>query len=319
MAGQGLHPSGVNPLVSVGLYMKIVIPTVLYASELWNDMSASDLTAIETFQHFAVKKIQGFNIRTRSDMSESMLGLYRLRSQIEKKKLLFLHKILSLPSGCLTKELFLRKYFMYLLDRTSVKLGFIPDICTIIEKYKLHFILNNFVHNSGMLPPKIVWKNIVNNVIKIKETELWEYRISCDDDFTFFQILQPFIKPAVVYQVCKKSAFRNIMLTIARLWTRTVYLQNSECIFCNMIFQEELVHIISECSKTAQLKINFKNIVLQSFGERVTNDIFQLDHFRFVLKLLGTPLVPLLDNSTNSLLLEHSYRFIVKCVHQYFE
>jgi hypothetical protein len=76
MAGQGLHPSGVNPLVSVGLYMKIVIPTVLYASELWNDMSASDLTAIETFQHFAVKKIKVSTF----DMSESMLGVYRLRS-----------------------------------------------------------------------------------------------------------------------------------------------------------------------------------------------------------------------------------------------
>ena len=34
MAGQGIHPQGVNPLVSCDLYRKIVVPTALYGAEL---------------------------------------------------------------------------------------------------------------------------------------------------------------------------------------------------------------------------------------------------------------------------------------------
>jgi len=49
------HAQGVNPLVSVGLYLKIVVPYVLYDSEL----TTSNLSVISRVQHYTVKCIQG--------------------------------------------------------------------------------------------------------------------------------------------------------------------------------------------------------------------------------------------------------------------
>lgn len=154
MASQGVHPKGVNPLVSSSLYLKIVIPTVLYACELWNDISQSDVANLNKFQHLIAKKIQGFPIRTRSDIAESMLGLFRITSLIDKQKLVFLHKILSMPNFCITKDIFLRKYVLYLNCRSLVASGFIPDVCNLLVKYNLTCILNQYLADPRSLPSK---------------------------------------------------------------------------------------------------------------------------------------------------------------------
>ena len=98
MIGLGLHPTGLNPLTSTSLYQKIIVPCALYGSELWNNMTQNDINIINRLQHFIVKTIQGFPIRTRSDICESMLGLNRLSSEVENRKLMFLHKILNMSS-----------------------------------------------------------------------------------------------------------------------------------------------------------------------------------------------------------------------------
>jgi hypothetical protein len=61
--------------------------------------------------------------------------------------------------------------------------------------------------------------------------------------------------------------------------------------------------------------ICFYKSVFKSFVESVTYDLFQLEHFSFVLKLLETPLARILENTTNAILIEHYYRYNVK----YFE
>jgi len=87
MATQGVYAQGINPL-SADLYSKVVVPIALYGSELWSNMSATELNTISRFQHYAVKLIQELPTSTRSDMAESMLGLNRLPSQIESLKLI---------------------------------------------------------------------------------------------------------------------------------------------------------------------------------------------------------------------------------------
>ena len=84
MIGLGVHPTGLSPLTSTSLYQKIIMPCALYGSELWNNMTQSDINTINRLQHFIVKTIQGFPIRTRSDICESMLGLNRLSSEVEQ-------------------------------------------------------------------------------------------------------------------------------------------------------------------------------------------------------------------------------------------
>ena len=56
MAGQGLHPNGIDPALSADLYRKIIIPTDLYGVELWSNMTHCDTNLICRLQHFIAKK-----------------------------------------------------------------------------------------------------------------------------------------------------------------------------------------------------------------------------------------------------------------------
>ena len=165
MAGLGLRPLGLNPLTSVNLYKKIVVPIVLYGCEIWNNLNKNDIDIINRLQHFIVKKILGLPIRTRSDICESMLGLTRLSAEVEKRKLMFLHKLLSLNSNTICQKLFLRKYILYTSNRNSIRYGYIPDICELLNKYELHPMMNNFLKDVTSLPTKLDWKRTVNNCV----------------------------------------------------------------------------------------------------------------------------------------------------------
>jgi len=97
-------------------------------------MTQNDILTINRFQHFIAKQIQGLPIRTRSDMAEPIIGLHKLSAAIEIKKLMFLHKILSLPDDTITHKLFINKFILYKSDNKLVQMGFIPDICSLLRK-----------------------------------------------------------------------------------------------------------------------------------------------------------------------------------------
>ena len=62
-------------------------------------MSNSEVMEIDRFQRYIVKRIQGMPTRTRTDICESMLGLHPLSTVIAIHKLMFLHKLITLPSN----------------------------------------------------------------------------------------------------------------------------------------------------------------------------------------------------------------------------
>jgi len=51
ISAQGLHPYGLNMITSISLYKKIVIPFALYGSELWKNMSSSEIAIVYKLQH----------------------------------------------------------------------------------------------------------------------------------------------------------------------------------------------------------------------------------------------------------------------------
>ena len=79
----GVRPCGLNPKTSVDLYRKVVVSTVLYGCEVWNNLKQRDVDELNKFQRIVAKKIQGFHRFVRTDMCESMLGLLRLQEEIE--------------------------------------------------------------------------------------------------------------------------------------------------------------------------------------------------------------------------------------------
>jgi len=106
MSAQCVHAQGVKPKVSVDIYSKVSIPIAFYRSELWSNLTQFDIPAISRFQHNAIKRIQGLLTPTGSYMAESMVGLNRIPSHIDLRKMMFLHKIISLPAESVSRNIY---------------------------------------------------------------------------------------------------------------------------------------------------------------------------------------------------------------------
>ena len=194
MVDLGLRPEVFNPLTSVRLYITVIIPSLLYGCELWNNMSRTDPVKLSQLQHFITKKIQGFHVRARSDMVESALGLNRITALVDKRKLMFLFKILNLDNSSICKQIFLRKLFHYLYSSVKSKHGFIPDICSLLIKYNLNFLLNVYVNDKGYLPQKRVWRQFVHSSVNFVENNEFLDRLKAAE-FSRFSQLHKSISP----------------------------------------------------------------------------------------------------------------------------
>ena len=212
--------------------------SILYGSELWNGLSVTD---VEQSQHYIAKAIPGFHNYTRSDMCESMLGLPPLVGQTVLRKLMFLHKILSLSAGTTCKDIFVRRYLHFIsphINYVRMK-GFVPDICRILTTYNLCHIIND------SLPSKAQWKREISNAIGEREERLWLTRIDHDPDFSLFKHIQNAISPSVIWQY---PATRS-QLSLAYFVAKVVTEKSNHRDICGCLHTTRTIHILSGLSQ----------------------------------------------------------------------
>ena len=113
--------------------------------------------------------------------------------------------------------------------------------------------------------------------------------------------------------------FRNIMCVVARLWVRPVSLDNIKCDMCGVIYQEQLVHYLCECEKTQTLRLHFINSLPSILLPDEMDTLLSQDSVALTLRLLGAPLDPILDRTTELQFLHSSYTHIVQCLKVIFE
>ena len=313
MIGYGVRPLALNPLTSVSLYKKIVIPTVLYGSELWNTMTKADTDSVNRLQHYIVKRIQGFKTRTRSDMCESMLGLRKLCTEIDKRKLMFLYKILDLPNESVCQQLFFRRYFTYINNIQGNQLGFIPDICSLLLKYNLAHLLNNAITLPGQLMSKQMWKQTVYKAVHNHETCLWKVRIDGDTDFLLFRKLHSEQQPCILYKAYTPN-LRNHIDTVARLWVSIPKTIDIHCHRCDKVCNSFFVHIISECEVSRATRVSFLNSVSTILEQTAFNELHHSNPYDFMTIVLGLPFVNNINYDIWLLFLQESFAYVAHCV-----
>jgi len=93
-----------------------------------------------------------YKIRYETDereMVESMLDIKPLTAEISKRKLLFLHKLLTLSHNTVAKEIFMRKYIQHTTGCETVALGFIPEILNSFNVY-VHVYVPEFNKSDSL-------------------------------------------------------------------------------------------------------------------------------------------------------------------------
>ena len=254
-----MHAYGVNPVVATSLYKKIVLPCLMYGSELWNNLRQQDHTELNKLQHHVVKKIQGFEITVRSDMCESMVGLNPITAEIDK--------LLTLKPASISKQIFIRKMYMFLTGRPIPQTGFIPDICNILSKYHLCDFLNQFLQTLNVPTPSH-FKRLIKTTLFDTEVAAWRNRVNQCGDYVRFKNLHQRIETAVIYTLRRPARNANTIRHIARLWVMKPT-NMSMCPDCEGLVTDRLYHTIFGCQITSrktslflqQLTISFPAIV----------------------------------------------------------
>ena len=80
--------SDLNSLTCTKLYRSVVLPKAFYGCESFSNLSDSIIIQLERAHRFCIKYMQGFGIRTRTDIALGLLGVLSLESEIDLYKTL---------------------------------------------------------------------------------------------------------------------------------------------------------------------------------------------------------------------------------------
>ena len=256
----GLNTDHINPILSASLVHKICIPTLLYGSELWFNLSNQNIEQMEIFHRFCAKIIQGFDKSTRTDMCLSMLGWLPVQSEIDKRKLGFLQKLCSMPNNLLSKQIFNARLSMFVIRYDDKQKGYIPDIFKILIKYDILQFIAKYI-DSGIFPNKRTWKKIVQNRIYMYESNKWLQRMRGQHMFERFMSIHPMIKPAIIWKCSSKHLCLKTSKNISQIWIDVSPKIARVCKFCEYIYTDLYLHITTSCPLTQSARNDFCELV----------------------------------------------------------
>ncbi|KAH3849670.1 hypothetical protein DPMN_092073 [Dreissena polymorpha] len=123
---------------------------------------------LEVAHHFCLKRARGLPHLTRSDMVLGLAGITSFEALIDLQKLAFLGSLCHAPTVEPCHTLFILRLCKFDLCENR-KIGLIPDIVKILQKYNLEDYLTTFKTNS-LLPSKEKWKSVCKKAVRQHET-----------------------------------------------------------------------------------------------------------------------------------------------------
>ena len=169
----GARSGSMSPICDVGLWRVIGIPTCLYGCELWNALTATEISILERVQRYAAKCIQGLAANTRTEAAIGNIGLWEMEEYIDKAKLIYFGRLCKLNPETTTKKVFITRLFSFLYKGSRKPVGFIPDLVRIFEKYNLVHFLKYFI-DEKYFPSKNEWQKIV--ICKLHQFQVCKWR-----------------------------------------------------------------------------------------------------------------------------------------------
>ena len=278
----------INPIVLASIVNKVCIPVTLYGSELWNNLSNTDIVKLERFIRLAAKRVQHMPTYTRTDIALSLLGWYPIETQIDKRKLNFLQKLCVMPTSILSRQIFNLRLHLYALKGFKNQLGFIPDICAILLKYNLFHYLRSYLVN-GTFPSKYTWKGIVNNAINSTHLQHWKDRVHTDIELSRFRSIHDSIAPSLLWKhSTSKIEIINttsaIQVLTARNFNNSIYV----CKLCENASTDLNRHLVTGCYFFTSRKALYFSDIEGRFNSRISDYLKQLSPENFLRSLLDT-------------------------------
>lgn len=284
----GVHPSILNPITCSKILLQLCYSKGLYGSELWNNLNQQELILLERTHRFICKYVQGLPKLTRTDKCTSLLGWTSIECIIDINKLLFMGRLVNMPTGFLPKDVFMSRLLMYHHNCTIEHYGFIQDIIRIINKYELCDFIDNLLSKSEF-PVQNRWKRIVKSRIQESEENLLKQRMANDIDFMYFKVIHNRIQPHRAWTILrmdpslkKQSKFVVSLCTLIKPQDELIL-----CHKCGFFFDNPIVHMIAQCSSLVDTRDMFWTDLIAIGPIELSTSLHQMDDINLTLTILS--------------------------------
>ncbi|CAB4017039.1 Hypothetical predicted protein [Paramuricea clavata] len=173
LANLGCRFNGMSPLVATKLWARIALPKMLYGAELWT-LNREKLSKLEKVQNIFLRVCLGLLSGTSGSAARGLLGLWTVGAEIDKRKLLFLRRLICASENCVHRRVFMIRLNRWRWNPNKIT-GFVPELVRILQKYCLWEYMDNFLQ-SGNFPNKSEWKKTVIENINHTEIEFWKIK-----------------------------------------------------------------------------------------------------------------------------------------------
>ena len=152
----------------------------LYGCENWDNLNDTELLLLERAHRFCVKHMQSLNLRTRTDVAFSLLGIFPIEIDIFFRKLTLFGQFCRFNSNIWVKIVFLNRLPSYIAKCIHKQEGFVPDIVRLLEKYQPIDSLYTYIE-KGTFPTSFVWKRLQKSKLHRSAISTWNGRTLTHD------------------------------------------------------------------------------------------------------------------------------------------
>ena len=232
------------------LYKTVFLKTILFNSETWNNLNKNDISKLSSLQSKYIKWMLHTPRGTCTSFTLLELGLLPITSEIDYRKLCFLHHILNLPCDDPVKEAY-EDQKLY-----SHEPNWYNEVCLLLEKYGIEINEESIRSMS-----KNRWKEIIHKAIT--EDALLTLVSDCNSKSK--------TKGLTYTSMSLQPYFENLSPAKARLHfqlrggvfdakcNRSYMYNDTICRLCGGDV-ESVDHILNECSKVRRSRKTFADI-----------------------------------------------------------
>ena len=268
-AGLGLKPGGLTVKTSSLLVWSMIVPIILYASELWV-LKDSDVVILDTFQRYMGRRVQRFPPRSPNETSCVGLGWLRLELFIYVKKLLFVRTVSILDDDNIYKCFFCKRARQFDMNRN---VGFDNVYNSpVFDILKVAYLFDVYEDVMRMLTGVIVyskksWKDIIWAKAWNLENDDWVHRTMFFRSTEYIRSLSNEVQYLRWWLISdQRPDLMRTCETMAKLVCKTSLLKADDyrlkrelpgakvCPACDLYALEDVTHLIMSCPSMQLLR-----------------------------------------------------------------
>ena len=184
LAKLGCRAGGLNPKIAARLWETIALPHILYGCELWY-LKDNQIKELERVLNVFCRMTQCLLPGSSGSAARGLLGLRSIKTEISKRKLYLLGRIINSSSSLAHRKLFIRKLVTWKWKQNNCTMtGFVPDIIKLLGKANLFSYITEFLQKD-YFPTKTTWKKIVKKAVYENDHCEWVDKIARKKELEF--------------------------------------------------------------------------------------------------------------------------------------